>query len=145
MSLHEGTGKVGFAPTSPGAASAMGLRPGMTRHARWILEVLHEDRDPGRASSPEQPSRRDQSRPRRGLGATPDTGGECDKHSIAGQFFDKKRGVAPSPDPDPDIHRPPSTIATDRTGIVLTGTSISTNKRGGPLTCVGKWLREWPR
>ena len=72
-------------------------------------------------------------------------GGVCDKHSITGQFFDKKRGVAPSPDPDPDVHRSPSTIAPERTGIVLTGTSISTKKRGGPLTCVGKWLREWPR
>ncbi len=60
----------------------------------------------------------------------PAPGGECDEHSITGQFFDKKGGVAPSPDPDPDIHRSPSTIATERTGIVLTGTRISTNIRG---------------
>ena len=80
-----------------------------------------------------KPSRRDQSRRRRGLGATPGTGGECDKHSITGQFFDKKGGVAPSPDPDPDTHRPPSTVTTERTRTVLTGTSISTNKGGVAL------------
>ena len=44
-----------------------------------------------------KPSRRDQSRRRRGLQATPGPGGECDKHSLPGQFFDKERGVACSP------------------------------------------------
>ena len=55
---------------------------------------------------------------------------ECDAHSLPGQFFDKERGVACSPDPGPEIHRGRSTIATGRTRIVLTGTNISTKKRG---------------
>ena len=48
----------------------------------------------------------------------------------SGQFFDKERGVACSPDPGPEIHRGRSTIATGKTGIVLTGTNISTKKGG---------------
>ena len=43
---------------------------GMMGRAGRVLEVLHEDRSAGDAISPELPSRRDQSRRRRGLEAT---------------------------------------------------------------------------
>ena len=49
---------------------------GTMRRASRVLEELHEDRDADAASSPEKPSRRDQSRRRRGLQATPGTEGE---------------------------------------------------------------------
>ena len=103
MSLHEGTGDVGFAPVSPGAASAVELPPGMMRHAGWVLEVLHEDRDAGGASKPGTAFPQGSVAPRARAGSDPTApGGECNKHSITGQFFDKKREVAPSPDIDPE-------------------------------------------
>ena len=43
----------------------------MMRRAGRVLDVLDEGRSAGGAISPELPSRRDQSRRRRGLGATP--------------------------------------------------------------------------
>ena len=69
----------------------------MMRRAGRTLGERHENRDTGGAISPEQPSRREQSRRRRGLQATPGPGGECDKHSTTGQFFDKKRESLAAP------------------------------------------------
>ena len=56
-------------------------------------------RPPPAAPAGSKPSRRDQSRRRRGAASDPRHGrGECDAHSLPGQFFDKERGVACSPE-----------------------------------------------
>ena len=41
-------------------------------------------------------------------------------------------GVAGSPDPGPEIHRERSTLAPERTGILLTGTQVTTCNKGLP-------------
>ena len=107
-------GHPGRGDALPGGAAA-GRQPGAARRARparkpadlkdrplvyagwdgdrsdWFIR----QRPPPRQSTAQKPSRRDPSRRRRGLGATPGPDKEeCDKHSLSGQFFDKERGVA---------------------------------------------------
>ena len=68
------------------------------RRAGRVLEELHEGRSAGGAIVPELPSRRDHSRRRRGLGATPKGGKRCGKsRPFAGRPSGGWRGVAPSP------------------------------------------------
>ena len=67
---EENLARIGTSQGLGNAAQAVVME--MLRGAGRVSEVIHEDRDAGGAINPEQPSRRDQSRRRRGLGATPD-------------------------------------------------------------------------
>ncbi len=69
----------------------------------------------------------------------PAAGGECDKHSLPGRFFDTKRGVAPSPSPyDPELRGRRGEFPRGTTGIAFMGTGTSSRKRGRRLSCVRK-------
>ena len=56
---------------------------------------------------------------------------ECDKHSPPGQFFDRKRWVAPSPAPyDPELRGQRGEFPRGTTGIAFTGLAQAVAKRG---------------
>ena len=83
---------------SPSRSGATGVLARLSYWAGQDVELLHEDRNEGVVNSPEQPSRRDQSCPRRGLAATPDPENKYEPWlGFRGCKSYDRRGVAPSP------------------------------------------------
>ena len=136
----------GSGPTRSSAASLSGRSTPSTASRTTRRPVTSPAAASTRPRAGCLPSRRDHSRRRRGLGATPGTGGESATSTLPpGPFFDTKGGVAPSPAPyDPDFGGQRGGFPRGTTGSALAGPGISGGKRGGRPSCVRTWPRGWP-